>query len=567
AELNENIRVKTIAALAYRQLGKIEKANEIIANIPIEEIETLSVLRELVIYFRDIGEDETAVELAEKALSFNYEAYPFYLYLYELTGEQIYLDQLQILKDIDMQLYGMTPSITDANVTELFPGWLMTEEKELSFGFKDYKILILQQDLGIDHYEAIIKVAVVNYNNRNQKWTRVWESDEFESYIMFYSEDIVENIQMTTPKKTKALFAFDFNFSGGSSGHYENIVFSIDMNGQGHLVWYDENFRGGHMEKENNQISLFHPFGKSIFNVKKGQLIVEHVSRSEMAPEGAIEAFFEIGSLGVVASEDRFLQIPAGSTVAVVPNSEQARQMFDEREIGLYMGWAPVTLAHAYYVYIGNYFTLNEPGIYQIVLTVEDGDLDFGAPEPTFIIEVYEGEEPTQLPAASTERNEDNLFDVTKLQWGMTVDEVQSLYPNDQLTPETMEDMVYFQIAENRYAHTSCVIDDSLYLFFEGGRLNFIQSEMNLIDECNIEGNGNNQQLELGFQELYVEVSNDFESNTLSAQMVAGSRYEQWDGGNSSYSLGFYADMYSETLQPYALFRISKVRDGAVVGR
>ncbi|WP_407080291.1 tetratricopeptide repeat protein [Candidatus Contubernalis alkalaceticus] len=96
-EKTQSMKVLSLGALAYQREGEINRAEELISLLDIDALNETNILLDLVHYFKDKGDHVKAVELAERALSIDKLVYEFYLLLYELTGDELYLDRLREL--------------------------------------------------------------------------------------------------------------------------------------------------------------------------------------------------------------------------------------------------------------------------------------------------------------------------------------------------------------------------------------------------------------------------------------------------------------------------------------
>ncbi|UNC91131.1 tetratricopeptide repeat protein [Candidatus Contubernalis alkaliaceticus] len=96
-ERTESMKVLSLAALAYQREEEINSAKELISLLDIDALDETNILLDLVHYFKDKGDHVKAVELAARALSIDKLVYESYLLLYELTGDELYLDRLREL--------------------------------------------------------------------------------------------------------------------------------------------------------------------------------------------------------------------------------------------------------------------------------------------------------------------------------------------------------------------------------------------------------------------------------------------------------------------------------------
>ncbi|MCL7748024.1 tetratricopeptide repeat protein [Halalkalibacter alkaliphilus] len=396
-----NVKAITLTALAELKLDHAEKATELLAGLNIGEIEDITVLKDLVQFYQEAEETDLAVELAEKALIIDETAYSFYLYLFELTDDEMYIEQLSAVTKVENLLYKEAPEISDQEVSTLYPGTEVLDQKTISFGFVDYTVLALAATQS-DEWFIDLEIAIVSYDRRTEKWQRVWESSPFELYEEF-DNYLFGELLVTNPNPTNALIGFAYNF-GGSSGHHQIEVLSLDYAGLGSLRWSAENFRDGKFDIEDNAFVIVNPQGQFTLQFQGQQFTTDHIPRSELAPADSKELLFTVRDSGrVIAANEQRVTVNKGETIAVVPADQKAKDQFDGGELGLYIGDAStMSLAHVNYWYTWNSVTLHEPGWYHIVLESRNYDYSFGSPEPTFIIEVIDGSQTSNGRAEST---------------------------------------------------------------------------------------------------------------------------------------------------------------------
>ncbi|WP_099355232.1 hypothetical protein [Fredinandcohnia onubensis] len=211
---------------------------------------------------------------------------------------------------------------------------------------------------------------------------------------------------------------------------------------------------------------------------------------------------------------------------------------------------------------------------YDIYLVLDDKEPVYYPEYAKTLVSSYEETEKTMLKnfgraieelakgtQTSTSQNvKDSLL---KIHWGMSFNEVKSIFPNFKEEKDQWGGINLSQEV-NFYSTTPCIKGDILNLYFKNNKLENIFHTFNVNQECNIDDFDNIELVKDGFEELYQLVIQDYDpTNNTSTEDLGTSK--SWGNTNTSFDLGFWVALDIDPPTPYGHINISKVKDGAPV--
>ncbi|WP_449537899.1 zinc-ribbon domain-containing protein [Ferdinandcohnia sp. Marseille-Q9671] len=288
------------------------------------------------------------------------------------------------------------PSISQDEVTTLFPDWQLSKEEILRIHDSYYNVLVIANNEV--EFEEKVKIAVIDYDGKAEtnKWSTVWESEEHYADPIFDIDSYIGDLYVVNPEESKVAMIVYNVMHGGSARTYETYAVQLDKDGTGTVIWSGN---GSFIEQEEEYIEVM-THGAVQLSVDKKGVIVTEIPRSEVGSDDSLQIEFVLDSEGlVIPTEDEEVYVKIGQPITFVPANNDTKKLFDEGKIALYynsMDQAPISTSNANLVYAGNEFSLTEEGDYGFLLDYyEDGE-DFTTPPYTFIVHIGDGVKPTE---------------------------------------------------------------------------------------------------------------------------------------------------------------------------
>lgn len=293
------------------------------------------------------------------------------------------------------------PSISREEVDTLFPDWQVIKQEILNIDGTYYNVIAIAQNKV--EFEESVKIAVVSYdkNAEDNKWTTIWESEEYAADPIVNIEDYIRDFYILNPKDTSvALVAFNL-MHAGTARTYDTYAVQIDEDGKGDVAWSGY---GSYMEKKEDYIEVM-VLGAVRLAVEKDKVKITEIPRSEVGSNDALKVEFTVNSDGlVVPALDEEIYVKKGQPITFVPEDSKAKSLFDKGNISIYynsMEHAPIATANVNLVYAGNEFTFTDEGSYGFLLDhYIEGSWNESTPPYTFIVHVGDGKKPAESEKA-----------------------------------------------------------------------------------------------------------------------------------------------------------------------
>ncbi|MFZ3577613.1 lysozyme inhibitor LprI family protein [Virgibacillus sp. DJP39] len=172
-------------------------------------------------------------------------------------------------------------------------------------------------------------------------------------------------------------------------------------------------------------------------------------------------------------------------------------------------------------------------------------------------------EENRKTDPSSKKSSSDALL---KLTWGMELNEVKKIFPESTVATEQSGSR-HIKLKENRYASTSCVVEDTIFFSFKNNKLDSITYGLDLNKDCNLEDLNKRELVKKGYKELYKQIIRDYDPTNQQSTVDLGN-HQEWSNQNTAFELGFWVALDQNgqnQAMPYATFTITKEKEGAPI--
>jgi hypothetical protein len=281
------------------------------------------------------------------------------------------------------------PEINLTKFAVLFPNWQFIKQETVKINRTYYTIL----GIGLKGTEGEVgkaKVVVLDYNMKADKWSKKWESQEYEVDQSAEMESYMDMLLLNPKKQNKALLVFGtYQYRAG----YNVYALELDEEGNGKIAWEGN----GYTLKKKDDSILVSQLGETYLTLSNNQMNVKEVSRSEVGPANAVKAHFIMNKNGlVVPTQKRNINLKVGEVLTFIPDNDETKRHFDKEDIILYTNMGnsgPVSTSNADMITEGNAVEFTEKGTFEFLLDYYDeesgGYLD--NPPATFVVHVGDG--------------------------------------------------------------------------------------------------------------------------------------------------------------------------------
>lgn len=296
------------------------------------------------------------------------------------------------------------PSISEEEVSALFPGWQKIREEVVHINDSYYTLLAIANDEV--EFEEKVKIAVVDYDSHAEgdKWSLVWETEEYYGDPILDIDSYIGDFYVVAPEESSIAMVVFNVMHAGSGPIYDTFAITIDDDGKGETAWTGT---GSTIEDKGDYIEvLYH--GATRLAVANDEVQITEIPRSEVGSADALKVEFTLDSDGlVVPTEDEDIYVKVGHPITFVPSDDKTKKLFDEGDISIYydsMEHAPINTSNANLVYAGNEFTFTDEGEYGFLLDFYVEGADFSTPPYTFVVHVGDGVKPPETEKAKEEQ-------------------------------------------------------------------------------------------------------------------------------------------------------------------
>jgi len=316
-------------------------------------------------------------------------------------------DTKVVSSEVQEQTEEKPPTITQEEVTTLFPGYEIVTQQLAHINGSYYTILAIGQHAS--ELDASVKVAVVDYDadSEDMKWNSLWETEEYFADPMFEVENFLGDLFVLEQAEAPiALVGFNV-LHGGSMAIYETTILEINDQGIGKVGWEGN---GSRIEMKDDSL-IAYDLGETHFSIEIDKLVVNEIGRSDLAPEDAYKASFTLKDGLVVPTDSKDIYLELGDTLSFVPEDQEARKNFDDGGIMIYTNlWngGPTNLANANMLYGGNAIEIDREGTIEFVLDyyTEENPTSFDNPPITFFVHVGEEKQSSESKESTAENKQ-----------------------------------------------------------------------------------------------------------------------------------------------------------------
>lgn len=282
------------------------------------------------------------------------------------------------------ELYGIVPSGNNLTCSEVT--YLAGPDGR----YRYYNIVAVSRrpDKPYAYAYHVNQIVVCRFDEGQGRWLGIWQSEPIEG------ETPYAELLLTEPGGPVILCASECGI--GATGASIAIVFALQADGSVELLYHD-NIGHGTLVREGNGVTITEEgSGRRIFTVDQGRVVERQLTRSEMAPAGAVKATFTLKltlrGYEVLPVGNKVISVKVGQTVAFVPD-EKAAPSFDRGEINIYTdAWngPPLNLSEANRLKSENSYTFVSTGTFNFVLIHRETKLLANEREitPTFVVVV-----------------------------------------------------------------------------------------------------------------------------------------------------------------------------------
>ncbi|MEH7415770.1 hypothetical protein V7266_10860 [Neobacillus drentensis] len=286
------------------------------------------------------------------------------------------------------------PKIDLTQFAALFPNWQFIKQETVKINRTYYTILGIGLK-GTDGEMGKAKVVVLDYNAEADKWSKKWESQEYEVDSSAEMESYLDMLLLNPQDQKKALLVFGtYQYRAG----YDVYALEVDEEGNGKIAWEDN----GYTLKKKDDSILVSQLGETYLTLSNNQLNVKEVGRSDAGPANAVKAHFILNKNGlVVPTGDRNINLKVGEVLSFIPDNDETKRQFDKGEISLYTNMGnsgSVNTSNAEMISGGNSVEFTEMGTFEFLLDYYDEESGsyLDNPPATFVVQVGDGNADSQ---------------------------------------------------------------------------------------------------------------------------------------------------------------------------
>ncbi|MBB6452380.1 hypothetical protein HNQ94_000825 [Salirhabdus euzebyi] len=158
--------------------------------------------------------------------------------------------------------------------------------------------------------------------------------------------------------------------------------------------------------------------------------------------------------------------------------------------------------------------------------------------------------------------NRTELLDISQLYWGMSIQEIEELFPAKKFEHNKSGDITSLTLTENRFNGSVCVDGDSMHLSIDQSGLSAIYFTLNMNKACNKDNPDAQELVNTGFEELYNKFITEVDPTSTRQR---SSTVEEWSNDHSEFELAFWVNLHENPPIPYADVMIKKNKENVAV--
>jgi len=247
----------------------------------------------------------------------------------------------------------------------ILKGWKIEKSNYVFFPNKE-KFLITTTTKAKNEYDKIIQINVFQceydriYSNENV-WSPIKKSEEVEAYQPESTYLLKTN--------SNALLLSVFN-NGGAHGISNYFITKLDSIGNVQVETHSDPL--AEIKGDDNSIIATEYIERLEYHIVNQEIKCKVIERSDMASSNAIKLYFKYNSGEIVASNNSYININVGQTIAFIPEGTEGglRSDFNSGNINIYTDvWGgELSTCDANEVWPGNSIKLDKCGIFKFLL-------------------------------------------------------------------------------------------------------------------------------------------------------------------------------------------------------